>query len=409
VLLVLLGVLVVALWPDGSGERPDSPPPHVEAPVAETVAPALPPPAPPPAPPSAPTLPPRGAAVEAPSREVLAAALREEMVPLASSVVIETLERDRAWVCEGESMGLAARLGGVEEPGAVYRWLWLTPSGSAELHPGPALQWKAPMKAGRYAVRFQVCTDLGGRRVGVLAERIVELEVRPCGPGERQEQEPLRLTSSQQGPTAFAFQAFYQGREPVEAYAWDFGDGATATTREPQVEHRYAAQSLGPNETRSFTVRLRARLSRGAPLSATAFVLVRGQPPREEPLPVETEVSPRVPLADGGWRSEVAVRSVSEEITWDRLERVTRLWDGGVEIDTRKWSEVVQVEEGLERGGFRGHVMVSPAEASPGIKQILDFLYGYDTTGKEVVVSWSPYKSAAPSVPPDPRDLPPRK
>jgi hypothetical protein len=331
------------------------------------------------------------------------------MVTVPSSVAIEAIERDRAWVCEGEPMGMAARLGGVAEPGTVYRWIWLTPEGSAELHPGPTLQWKAPARAGTYAVRFQVCKDLGGRSVGVLAERIVEIDVRPCSPGERQEQEPLRLSSTQQGPGLFLFQALYQGREPIEAYVWDFGDGATATTSEPRAEHGYPVQRLGPNETRSFTVRLEARRSPARPLSATAFVLTRGQPPPEEPHPVEAGISQRRAHPDGGWQSEVVVRSVSEDITWDRLERVTRLWDGGVEIDTRRWSELVQVEEGLERGGFRGQVLVSPAEASPGIKQILDFLYGYDTAGKEVVVSWSPYKSAAPSVPLEPRDLPPRK
>jgi hypothetical protein len=70
-----------------------------------------------------------------------------------------------------------------------------------------------------------------------------------------------------------------------------------------------------------------------------------------------------------------------------------------VEVSTRKWNEVIRVDEGLERGGFRGHVLVSPAEAAPGTKQILDFLYGYDTSGQEVVVSWSPFKSEPPAGP----------
>jgi hypothetical protein len=46
---------------------------------------------------------------------------------------------------------------------------------------------------------------------------------------------------------------------------------------------------------------------------------------------------------------------------------------------------------------------------APGTKQILDFLYGYDSTGQEVVVSWSPYKSDAPPAPPEPAPpLPPK-
>jgi hypothetical protein len=258
-------------------------------------------------------------------------------------------------------------------------------------------------------VRFQVCRDLGGRRVGVLAEGIVELDVRACGPGERQDSEPLRVTVTQRRQGAFLFQAISPVGERIEAYAWDFGDGATATTAEPQAEHSYAIQELGPNEIRSFTVKVSARSSRGAPLTATAFVLTRGAPPNDEPPPVELEVSRWSAQPDGGWRSELVVRDVSTDVTWDRVERVTRYWDGGVDIDTRRWSEVIRVEEGLERGGFRGYVLVSPSEAAPGIKQILDFLYGTDPMGQEVVISWSPYKSEAPPTPPAAAEEPPRK
>lgn len=350
-----------------------------------------------------------GPSAEVGSWEVLAAALREEMVALTSNVVVEAIERDRPWVCAGEPLGLAARLGGVTEPGALPRWIWLTERGSAELHPGSALQWKAPAVAGRYTVRFQVCKDLGGRRVGVLAERLVEIDVRACGPGERQEYEPLRLTVTQRRHGAFLFQAVSAEGERAEAYAWDFGDGATAMTDEPQVEHAYALQQLGPNETRSFTVRVSARSSRGAPLTATAFVLTRGAPPGGEPPPAELELSRWSAQPDGSWRSELVVRDVTTDITWERIERVIRYWDGGVDIHTRPWSEVIRVEEELERGGFRGHVLVSPREAGAGTKQILDFLYGTDTRGQEVVFSWSSYKSPAPPTPSAALEEPPRK
>jgi hypothetical protein len=397
-------LLAVALWRMGEEETPAAPP-GVVARVMPDVAPLSPvPPVP---------VRPLPAVVPAPSasgnsRDVLAAALREEMVPVASSMVVEAIDRDRPWVCAGEPMGLSVRLGGVTEPGAVHRWIWLTEGGSAELHPGRTVQWKAPETAGRYAVRFQVCKDLGGRRVGVLAERVVEIEVRSCGSGERQESEPLRLSVTQRRQGAFLLQAISQGGERIDAYTWDFGDGATATTAEPQIEHAYSLEGLGTNETRSFTVRVVARSSRGAPLTAMAFVLTRGAPPQEGPAPAELEVSRWSAQPDGGWRSDLVVRDVSTDITWDRLERVTRYWDGGVDIDTRKWSEVVRVEEGLERGGFRGYVLVSPSEAAPDTKQILDFLYGYDSTGQEVVISWSPYKSEASPLPPAVVD-PPRK
>lgn len=327
---------------------------------------------------------------------------------MASSTVVEAIERTRPWVCAGEPMGLSARLGGVPEAGAVHRWIWLTRDGSAELHPGRTLEWKAPEAPGKYAVHFQVCKDLGGRRVGVLAERVVEIDVRSCAPGERQDAEALRLIVTQRRQSAFLFQAVSPGGERADAYAWDFGDGTAAQTVEPQAEHVYSVQDLGTNETRSFTVRVVARSSRGAPLMATAFVLTRGAPPSEGPRPAEFEVSRWSEQPDGGWRSNVVVKDVATDITWDRLERVTRYWDGGVDIDTRKWSERVLVEEGLERGGFRGYVLVSPAEAGPGTKQILDTLYGYDSTGQEVVFSWSPYKSEAPLTHPSGEE-PPRK
>ena len=400
----LLVAVAVALWPRGQREEPAVAPPVVPGLPAEAGSEPVAPVARPPGPAVAP------AAVSLTSdREVLAAALHEEMVSLTSSVVIEAIERERDWVCAGEPLGLAARFGGTAEPGAVYRWVWLTAGGEAELHPGPALQWRAPEKAGRYVVRFQVCKDLGGRRVGVLAERVAEIEVRPCGPGERQEAEPLRLTVTQRGQGAFLFQALAREGERIEAYAWDFGDGEAATTREPRVEHTFPTRELGPQEVRSFTVKVKARSSGGGPLSATAFVLVRGQPPNEAPHPVELEVSRWSPQAEGGFRSEVVARSALDTITWDRLERVTQFWDGGVDVSTRKWSEVIHVEEGLERGGFRGYVLVSPSEAAPGTKQILDFLYGHDSSGQEVVVSWSPFKSEPPAVPAVPAEpLPPK-
>ncbi|MCY1076859.1 PKD domain-containing protein [Archangium lansingense] len=337
-------------------------------------------------------------------------ALNEERVSLTSSVVVEGIDTDRSWVCAGESMGLSARLGGEPEPGAVYRWVWPVAGNSAELHPGSTLQWRAPETAGRYRVRFQVCTDLGGRRVGVLAEREVELDVRRCGEQETQRNEPLRVAVSQRGQGSFAFEALYQGDARVTAYAWDFGDGTTSTTSEPRVEHSYSLQSLGAQEIKSFTVRLQARLDRGGPLEATAFALTRGQPPSDTPPPVDLRVSRWRPLPEGGWRSDVVVRvPEGTVVTWERLERISLHWDGQADTAMRPWREVLQVEEELGRGGFRGYVMVRASETSSELKQLLDFLYGHDATGQEVVVSWSPFKREPSSEPPRTVEPPPQK
>jgi hypothetical protein len=91
------------------------------------------------------------------------------------------------------------------------------------------------------------------------------------------------------------------------------------------------------------------------------------------------------------------------------VERVFLRWEGEADIDTRPWSERVRVEEELGHGGFRGYVTVSASEAGPEIKQILDFLHGRDAAGKEVVVSWSPFKREPPARPPEAPRPPPVK
>ncbi|WP_375766084.1 PKD domain-containing protein [Archangium gephyra] len=403
----LLLALAVTRWPRPAVEdapRP-APIPQRALPVSEVRPPAPSSPSPPP-----PALP--VSASLAATGEALSVALNEERVSLTSSVVVEGIDMDRAWVCAGDSMGLSARLGGEPEPGAVYRWVWPVAGSGAELHPGPTLQWRAPETAGRYRVRFQACTDLGGRRVGVLAEREVELEVRRCAEQEAQRNEPLRIAVVQQGQGSFAFQALYQGRARVVAYAWDFGNGAGSTTSEPRVEHSYAAdlQGLGAQEIKSFTVRLQARLDQGGPLEATAFALIRGQPPSDTPPPVDLRVSRWRPLPEGGWRSDVVVRAPEgTAVTWERLERISLHWDGQADTSMRPWREVLQVEEALGNGGFRGYVTVHASEASPGIKQIIDSLYGHDAAGQEVVVSWSPFKREPSQETPGRVEPPPRK
>ncbi|ADO73505.1 uncharacterized protein STAUR_5743 [Stigmatella aurantiaca DW4/3-1] len=392
---MLLLALILSQWPPSGDQAPALPfTPEERGPASTEERPSEPPAPPPPSRPSPPAA--------LPPEDALATALGEERVTLASSVSIEGIEQDRPWVCAGEVLSLSARLGGVAEPGSVTRWIWPVPGGHAELHPGPLLQWRAPLAAGRYPVRFQVCKDLGGRRVGVLAERQLELDVRPCGEDAGQRYEPLQIGVTQSGPGTFTFEALYRGGEPVAAYTWNFGDGSRATTAEPRMTHTYELSGLGPQEPRSFTVKLQARLERGPSLEATTFALTRGHPSSGAPPSVELQVSRWRPRPDGdGWRSDVVVRVPDNtDHTWERFERVFLHWEGEAETDVRDWRERVHVEEELGHGGFRGYVTVSPSEAGPDIKQILDFLYGRDAAGQEVVVSWSPFKREPPAEPP---------
>src|SRR5690606_28937464 len=132
--------------------------------------------------------------------------------------------------------------------------------GAVELQPGAAIAWSAPATPGRYRVHFQVVTDLGGRRVGVLAERDIDIEARACGPDEIGA--AVRIAVAQRGHGVFAFSAVVADRAitgtPITAYVWDFGDGAQATTTEPVVTHTYAVAELGAGDDARFSVRLTA-------------------------------------------------------------------------------------------------------------------------------------------------------
>lgn len=365
---------------------------------------------------------------------VLHTLLHEDAVPLASGVVVEEIAMDRAWVCQGERVRLSARITGEREPEAVYRWLWGEPGGGAALHPGSALVWQAPAVVGRHAVHFQVCKDLGGRKVGVLAEGMMEIEVRACAEG--QGHEALRIAVVQRGHDLFGFRAVYQlGRQPgnqpgdqargapsgqpeghdgndaIDEYIWDFGDGTGEITSAPSTEHRYTVHALGAQETESMMVRLVARLTSGDELEAAAIVRMHGQPPAGEAPPVVLAIDRWRARADGsGWESALAVRSAGgRDIIWERLERVTKYFDDRVDIDTLPWDEVIQVDEPLAHGGFRGRVTVDNAAVPPEVKQLIDSLYGHDAAGEEVVVSWTPFKREAPTPPAGVGDGVPRK
>jgi|GEM_PF-1569505 len=338
------------------------------------------------------------------SGEALSAALNEERVVLASGAVIERLEMDRPWACAGGQVSLAGRVGGAPESGALYRWVWPGSESAAELQPGARLQWHAPAEPGTYFVRFQVCKDLGGRRVGVLAEQVLRIEVRDCAGGVEREAERLELSVTQRANGAFLFRAVppesESESESLTGYAWDFGDGRTAVTSGPEVEHAYDTRMLASLDVRTFTVRLTAGRRVGTALSATAFVGARGQPPSDEPPPATLTLS-RTSADSEVWRSEVSVGAPEQgAVTWERVERLTLHWDDQVEVVTREWRQLITVEEELGQGGFRGFVVVRPAELAATVKQVVDVLHGHDDSGAEVSLSWAAFKREAPPVKP---------
>ena len=344
-------------------------------------------------------------------REALHRALGEKAVRVDSDLVIEGIDTDRPWVCAGEPIGLSARVAAGASADAVYRWVWPAAGGEAALHPGQTMAWQAPEAAGTYQVHFQACKDLGGRNVGVLAERVIDIDVRACGAGQEQAHDPLRIRVEQRGQGAFSFHAEYQGDEPVSTYAWDFGDGNAETTSADAVAHAFSTQELGPQQVGRFAVRLEARLAGGARLQATTFVMVRGRPPTHDPPAMDLAISRWRPRADGnGWQSELTVRNPgSTGVTWDRIERVTKRFDGSADIDTLAWRDVIALDEELAGGGFRGRVLVDAAAVPPEVKQIIDHLYGQDADGNEVMVSWTPFKRPAVPRPVDEQRQPPRK
>ncbi|RYZ44067.1 MAG: PKD domain-containing protein [Myxococcaceae bacterium] len=332
--------------------------------------------------------------------EALSAALNEERVVVASSTVIEGLDADQPWVCAGELLTLSARVGGTSEPGVVARWVWPGMQSGAELHPGARLAWRAPATAGRYFVRFQLCKDLGGRRVGVLAEQVAGIDVRACGAQEGQAH-LLRIAVTQRDPTTFDLRAV--SPVPVTAYTWDFGDGSSLVTTGLEVTHAFAPPAPGAQDVRVHTVRLTA-----GGQGATAFVQVRAQPPSEGAPSASLKLE-RVAArsANDGWRSQLQV-DVPEDthVVWEHVERLTVSWDDQVDTRTHGWRELITVEEDLGRGGFRGFITVPSGDVRPEVKQVLDTLHGRDALGQEVSLSWASFKAEPPRASPVPTERP---
>jgi len=333
--------------------------------------------------------------------EQLYEGLNEDHETLASGIVIESIDTDRQWVCTGEPMRMTAKLGGETVDGAVARWVW-TEMGGARLHPGDSIFWDAPAAAGDYEVRFQMAKDLGGRKVGVLAERKLRVTVRDCGEDELQESEPLRLGAVQKGHGKFEFQVSYQGDDEVADLSWDFGDEQHATTTALAVEHTYDVSDLGPQDTRNYTVKVTARLRGGASPSASTIAFTGGRPNHDPPKVLLAMDRWSFDETTNKWTTPVSIKNPTvDAITWTKLERVTKFFDDSHDIQELPWDQAIQVIESLEGGGFSGQVVIDASEVPPEVKQIIDRLHGEDDQGEEVIVSWTPFKRAGDAPPTD--------
>lgn len=355
-----------------------------------------------------------GPALAAPELHAL---LREQAEPVAAAVSIADLSVTDGSseirlseisagapieVCAGRALELSAQVSRLP-PGAIERWVWPGPGG-AELHPGGVVAWRAPEEPGALRVLFQVCTDLGGRRVGVLAERALALAIRACAPdGDRDGPSgAVRLSAVPRGPGGFQFTvALAESADPVDAdavvdYAWSFGDGRELTSTSPTVRHDYPLDALVAADIGHLVARVHLRRASGRVDTAHTRVLLRADPGERERGAAELDIArPRLDAAGQRWLSAIAVRAHDgQPVDWQRLERVTRYDDERVDIAALAWDEVLDIEASLAGGGFRGHVVVPVASVGPEVKQIIDVLYGRGADGEEVSLSWSSFKRA---------------
>jgi hypothetical protein len=314
----------------------------------------------------------------------IAAALDEELVPLASNIRILELEADEARLCVGRPVWLRARFEGATQP-VVGRFLWMTPNGLA-LEPGTAAQW-TPHAPGSHEVRFQVVRSLERKRVGLLAERTMMAQVDDCDDGPPQLS--VKVNQDRERVELIAIASV----ETVGGFAWDFGDGKSVVTDAPRVRHEYPVLELGAKEVRSYRVVVEAHALDGAPLRATTSVSVRGLPNPPAPEPVTLELGEAV-WDEGArrWRRTLEVHNRSPSaVVWDAAERRTHWDDGRIETRTLAVAELVAIDSRKELGGFAGHVSVDASELAPDVRALVDTLRGRDEAGAPVVLTWVSY------------------
>lgn len=309
--------------------------------------------------------------------------LGEELVPVASTVTIAELAADQPQPCAGREVLLRSRLAGdAAQDRLVSRWIWAT-SERLSMQPGATARFTAPAP-GRYPIRFQLVRSLGGARIGVLAERTLELDVADCGSGPA----PLQVTSTVLGGRAdFTVLATV----PTQGgYAWDFGDGDRQTTDRPTARHDYPIIELRDREVRSYQVSVEVDGADGTPLRATTEIVLRGQVNPPLPPAIAAELGdPSWDEHDRRWRRQITVDNRERPaITWERGERHTQYDDKRIASRNLTVAELLAITEQRQAGGFVATVTVTDAETGPGVRRITDRLFGHDAAGEEASLTW---------------------
>lgn len=313
----------------------------------------------------------------------IARLLGEELVPVTSTVTIAELATDQPQPCTGRPVLLRSRLAGdAGQERLVSRWIWAT-SERLSMQPGATARFTAPAP-GRYPIRFQLVRSLGGARIGVLAERTLDLDVIDCGSGPA----PLQVTSTVTGGRA-DFTAL--AAIPTQGgYTWDFGDGARQTSDGPTIRHDYPILELRDREERTYQVTVEVAGADSTSLRATTAVALRGQVNPPLPPAIAAELGdPIWDEHDRRWRRPLTVDNRERPtITWERGERHTQYVDHRIASRNLTVAELLVITEQRQAGGFVATVAVTAAEAGPGVRRITDRLYGHDAAGEEASLTW---------------------
>jgi hypothetical protein len=330
--------------------------------------------------------PPRGGQAPVPAAiddVTIAEVLGEELVAVTSGIRITELAADEPQPCAGRPVWLRARTeGDAGEGGLVSRWIWATDS-RLSMQPGASVSFTAP-DAGTYPIRFQLVRALGGKRIGVLAERTLALQVIDCG----SEPAPLRVEATVTGGrvdfTALA------GVPTRGGFTWDFGDGQTQTTDGPTVRHDYPILELDAKEVRDYRVAVEVATADGASLRATAGVILRGQANPPLPPAIAAELGDAVWDEDTRrWQRRIEVDNRERPaITWERGERHSLHDDDRITTRALTVAELLTISEAREAGGFVATVTVTAAETPPNVRRITDRLHGHDASGEEATLTW---------------------